>query len=1396
MALEVIGNGKKPVDGVKALVEKFGMERTAFLTALNIVAHPLDGRFYPMDKEWACKVLSPYLDVKPDEVIHISPEKEHLFTLMIGGGQLFAIHNTHLAQFAEALMPEYEKYFERSHAEQVVEKSPEKPDETQHFTITNDSLGEGGVKAKFRANIDAITILHNLEFEQRSATDEEKEILSRYVGWGGLASAFDEHNEAWSKEFTELYTVLSPEEYKQARSSVLDAFYTSPTIINSIYEALANFGFEGGCVLEPAMGIGNFFGCMPETMRENSRLYGVEIDSISGRIAKMLYPDADIAIRGFEKNGFQNGCFDVAVGNVPFGDLGFTDSKHFTSKLHDYFFMEALDKVKNGGIIAFVTSSGTLDKKDESVRQMLDDRADLIGAIRLPGGKNGAFKDNAGTEVTTDIIFLQKNADKSIAVKSNTPDWVHISETADGLPINQYFVDHPEMILGEVVKNPNPRAGETMVIAEDGFDLKAALHDAVCKLSATISPDHAREVYAQTAEGNTVQIPSLLRDYSFFMSDDQVFFKKNNAACAFRFDKKNAQHARFKAFIELRDLTRELIEAQEMDKSDAVIHELQDKLNTAYDAFYKKYGLIHSQTNKRYFSEDVSYNLVAGLEKKFDKTKLVEKSDIFTKRTIQPPKAIDHVETAMEALTLSMAEKACVDFDYMSSLTGMTEDTLKQELQGEIFKVPHTQNEYQTASEYLSGDIRVKLRVAEEVAAYDADFNINVSALKQAMPEPLKAGDIDVKIGATWLDPKYYEQFLYELLQTPPDNRNDVHHHIWQRPKLITCEYSEHTNSWHINNKGVDRSVSARKKFGSDRMNAYEIMEHLLNLKDPKVYKKVEYYDDFGELKEKSVVDIDATRVVQRKAEMIRAEFKKWIFKDTERREAIVDRYNELFNSIRPREYDGSSLQFPMMNAEITLHPHQKNAIAHALFGGNTLFAHSVGAGKTYEMIATAMESKRLGLCTKSLFAVPNHLTEQIGADFQKLYPGANILVATKKDFQKENRQQLFAKIATGNFDAIIIGHSQLGMIPISKERQEAMLQEQINDIIEGIAELKEQEGSRFQIKAMERTRKSLEKQLSGLEKKHDDTITFEQLGVDRLFVDEAHNFKNLFTQTKLTNVAGISATASQKALDLFLKCQYLDEKTDGRGIIYATGTPLSNSITELHTMKIKAFPAREQQLMTALEHLHTDRETLRSLPVDPERKVPVFRITIGGVEYTDRKEAAKAFEDAALSVKRADTPVKIGEFQGFSLSVTVHSAMMGGGMTASMEGAYSHSTKLIESFAHNLNRLEGCLYNIDRRIEQVKSDLTKLRIDNEEAQKIVATPFPQEAELTAKTARLATLTDELNQAAIEAKKNAPKREKTCYFERAKLKKETMRIAKQPKKPKSKGKTKDKPALD
>lgn len=980
------------------------------------------------------------------------------------------------------------------------ENQREQINQAENFSITDNTLGEGSTKEKFANNIAAIQTLRTLEQENRPATDEEKEILSKYVGWGGLAKAFDSSEKSWESEYMQLKDLLTDSEYASARASTLDAFYTPPVVVESIYKALENFGFKGGNVLEPSLGVGNFLGKMPSDMAEKSKVYGTEIDSISGRIAQKIYPNADIKVQGFEKNNYQKNSFDVAVGNVPFGDLPFTDKEHGTSQLHDYFFLETLDKVKQGGIVAFVTSTGTLDKKDNLTRIKMSYQADLVGAIRLP---SGTFSRNAGTDVTTDIIFLQKRLDTS-----DRPDWVDRGEI-NGLAINKYFEQNPDMILGDLVFDSNPFSSGTKVVAGKDLDLKSALETAVGKLSATISDEKTVDVY-KTLEMSNEEDFENLRNFSFYKDNaDNICFKKGDYASEIRFTPDDSKYKRVSAFIDLRDTTRELLTAQEYNKPDEEIKALQDKLNTLYDDFYKNYGLLHSVYNKSTCNmrDDVSYNLVAGLEAEYDKDKLVRKSDIFTQRTIAPPKPVEFVETAMEALTLSVFEKARIDFDYMSGLTGMSEDELKRDLSGEIFKVPHTENEYQTASEYLSGDIRIKLKEAEEIAEYDPSFNENVAALKKAMPEPLKAGDIDVKLGAVWLDPKYYEQFIYELLDTPNDKRADKESVFNRRTPKISIEYSEHTRSWHINNKGTDYSVKATSTFGSSSLNAYEIFERLLNLKEPKVYKKIEVPDpkNPGEMIEKSVVDVDKTRVVQQRAAKIKREFKAWIFKDPERRADIVERYNELFNSVRPREYDGSGLTFPMMNKDITLHEHQKNAVAHAMFGGNTLFAHCVGAGKTFEMIGAAMESKRLGLCHKSLFAVPNHLTEQIGDDFQRLYPSANILVATKRDFEKSHRQELFSKIATGNYDAVIIGHSQLGMIPISKERQRAMLTDQINDIMQGIAELKSQEGSKFQVKAMERTRKSLQKQLEKLEKNHDDTITFEQLGVDKLFVDEAH---------------------------------------------------------------------------------------------------------------------------------------------------------------------------------------------------------------------------------------------------------------------------------------------------
>ena len=1668
------------------------------------------------------------------------------------------------------------------------EKSEQKikaDEKTQNFTITDDNLGEDGAKTKFKNNLLAIQTLKQIESEDRTATPEEQKILSKYVGWGGLAQAFDSENEQWSKEFAQLSDALTLEEYEAARKSVLDSFFTSPAIIDGIYEALDKFGFNGGNLLEPSCGVGNFLGKMPSEMAEHTNIYGVEIDPISGRIAKQLYPDADIQITGFESTHFQNGSFDAAVGNVPFGDLNFPDKQYGTTKLHNFFFAQTLDKVKEGGIVAFITSKGTLDKKDESFRMQLAQKADLIGAVRLP---NNAFKANAGTEVTSDIIFLQKRS----APPEELPDWVHLGKTEDGLRVNSYFAENPEMVLGTIVEGNKlyGRNNDTMCIPIEGADLRQQIHEAVQKLNAQISQVKTNAVF-QFSDKQVTMTAAELRPFSFFKDDKGDIYLKGGESKLGNFDvskvmdTKSKDYDRMTAFIDLRDTVRELLKVQADDRLENEIKAVQQKLSVQYDDFYKKYGLLHSRKNRQVLRDDCSYNLLLTLEKEFDKDKLIAKSDIFTKRTVRPSKPIEHVDTALEALAISMAETAKVDLEYMSKLTDMSQELLIAELKGEIFLVPNTE-EYQSASEYLSGDIRQKLDIATAYAESDSRFAENVTALEKAMPEPLKAGDIDVKIGAAWIPKELYQQFMYETFQTPRENREDVKKAFWVKPKNITVDYSEHTNTWHIENKRADASVISTRDYGSRKMNAYEIMEQLLNLKEPKVYKPETYIDLNGNEKERRVVDIKATKIVQQKAGKIKQAFKDWIFKDTERAIPLVEQYNRQFNSIRPREYDGSALRFPGMNSAITLKEHQKNAIAHALFGGNTLFAHCVGAGKTFEMIAAAMESKRLGLCTKPLFAVPNHLTEQIGEDFQKLYPGANILVATKNDFKKENRQQLFAKIATGDFDTVIIGHSQLGMIPLSKERQVAILQDQINDIMIGIEELKKAEGSRFQVKQMERTKKSLEAKLDKLEKTHDDILTFEEMGIDKLIVDESHEFKNVPTQTKLTNVAGISSSASQKALDLFMKCRYLDEKNGSRGVIMATGTPLSNSVTELHTMmrfleydflkdhglsnfdnwvtvfgeqktewelapagnkfkertrianytglpelmsmfkqvadvrtadtldlatpemkyhienieatefqktlvqelsdraddvqsgnidpsvdnmlritsdgrklgldprlidpsfedhpdtklnqcvknvtqiyhdtadekltqiifcdlgvpkknsqssdkgestdeksaseresleeecdfcvyddirdkliqngikpeeiayvhdakteqqkadlfdrvnkgevrvllgstgkmgtgtncqkklialhnldipwrpsdlqqrigrierqgnqnsvahvfnyvtkgsfdaylyqtleakqrfigqiitsktpartcedvdqqalnysEIKALctgderikekmmldnevkelnllksehtntvfdmqqtaaatPAKIEKADKRLENLKADRETLRQLPIDEETKLPVFKITIDGTEYTDRKEAAQALENAVLDFVKnnSDQETDVGEFQGFKLSVK---AVMFGNepdISITMKGNAEHKCALTSSFSANLKRMESTLYKIDQTISDTQNSINKLKMNLENAMRIVNTPFPQQAELEEKTERLTALTEELNQAAMEAKKNAPEKQRTCYFERAKLKKEAFKDRQKTTKPKERSQDKN-----
>lgn len=1042
-----------------------------------------------------------------------------------------------------------------------------------------------GAKTKFKNNITAIRILKTLESENRKATVAEQRQLSLYTGWGGLANAFEPDNDKWKNEYLELKNLLTDDEYTAARSSVLDAFYTDSTIIDSIYKVIQNAGLESGNILEPAMGIGNFFGRLPADLRGKVNLYGVEKDSLSGRIAQKLYPQANITIDGFENTHFNDNSFDVAIGNIPFGDFGVNDKKYNSQnlKIHDYFFLKSLDKVRDGGIVAFVTSKGTLDKKDSSFRKTLAERADLVGAVRLP---NNAFK-SAGTEVTADIIFLQKR-EKKLEIE---PSWVHTGQLETGLPVNNYFVKHPEMVLGEIVEGNKMygRTDDTMCVPfDDGRTLSDLLAIAVNNISFTYTP-HKDKLIPLAEKSDEIILPQGIRAESYFKSNNDIYFYGSNGEGDLftipgselldkKYTAKNIN--RISDFIELRDTLRELLDVQQYENNDDKVAQLQSKLNTLYDAYYIKYGLLHSNYNRNIIGFDGAYQLVASLEKSYDKSKLIEKSDIFTQRVNVPKPTIEHIDTAEEALAISIVEKGVIDFAYMSKLTDIPEENLKANLcaNGEIFPVPELSSEdnivYQTASEYLSGDIYAKLDMANLSARDNDIYRSNIIALEKAKPKPLKAADIDVSIGATWISPKYYEQFMYEIFKTPEENRSDyAPKYYWQKDgKKIEVEYSAYSGRWSISNKSIDKSVTVTKTYGAHGYSGYAIFQSALNLTEPKVYKIK--LDEFGipvfdkNHKPVSELDVPATQVVQQKANAIRREFKNWLFKDADRRKDIIDTYNRTFNCIKPREYDGSHLTFPGMNSNIELHEHQKNAIAHAIFGGNTLFAHSVGAGKTFEMIATAMECKRLGMCHKSLFAVPNHLTEQVGDDFLKLYPNANILVATKEDFKADNRKKLMSKIATGNYDAVIIGHTQLKMLPLSPERQQAIYQEQIDNIIKGIAELKAQDGSNFKIKDMERTKKNLEKQLAKLQSaKKDNSIYFEELGIDKLFVDEAHEFKNLFCTTKLQNVSGISSRASQRATELFAKCRYLDEKTGGRGVVFATGTPISNSVTELHTM-------------------------------------------------------------------------------------------------------------------------------------------------------------------------------------------------------------------------------------
>ena len=1034
----------------------------------------------------------------------------------------------------------------------------------QNYHINND-LEIGGAKAKFKANIAAIETLQKIEIENRYATPEEQEIMSRYTGWGGLSEAFDSSKEKWTEEYNQLKELLTEEEYKSAKASVLDSFYTPPYIIESIYSALKNMGFDGGNILEPALGTGNFLGKMPESTYKESRIYGTEIDSISGRIAKRLYPDADISITGFEKKDFPDSFFDIAVGNVPFGGFKVSDRRYdkYNFAVHDYFFAKTLDKVRPGGIVAFITSKGTLDKANPSVRKYISQRAELLGAVRLP---NTAFKSYAGTEVTSDIIFLQKR-ERMIDI---APEWVYTEADGNGFACNRYFIDNPDMILGKTVEGNKLYGKGTMVIPFENSDLKEQLQKAVLKIKGEYCKESA--VIADVSNTKkSASVPEVLpadpgvKNFTYTEINGKIFYRENSIMTEISFKGKKLE--RIKGMTAINKCVRELLDMQLSGYSDEAVKEKQTELNSIYSSFTKKYGLLNSQVNKSAFKEDVSLPLLIALEKVKD-GKLVQKADIFTKRTIRPQISITHVDTAAEALAVSISEKACVDLGFMASLMGGSEKTeqIKADLKGVIYKNPEKGGDelsgWETAAEYLSGNIREKLTAAEKAAADNHIYKENVQALESVIPERIEAGDIRVKLGAPWIDEKYITQFIYEVLDTP------VNLQVNNGGLCIDVQHSNKTASWVITNKSLDSgNIKATVTYGTARKNAYEIVEDSLNQRDTTVNDPK--FDDDGKIH--YVLNHKETVLARQKQEAINNAFREWIFRDRERREFLVEKYNVQFNCIRPREYDGSHLTFAGMNPEKELRPHQKNAVARAIYGGNTLFAHEVGAGKTYEMIATAMEGKRLGLCSKSLIAVPNHLTEQFANDFIDLYPNANILVAGEKDFRKENRRKLCAKISTGDFDAVIIGHSQLIKVGVSPEREQEFIKQQIEEVTDDIAEIKRQNGEHFTIKEMEKTKKDMETRLKQLSDRivKDDVITFEQLGVDKLFIDEADMFKNLGLSTKMRNISGVSAnTKVQKTQDLYMKCQYIDELTGGKGIVFATGTPVSNSISEIFTMQ------------------------------------------------------------------------------------------------------------------------------------------------------------------------------------------------------------------------------------
>ena len=1111
----------------------------------------------------------------------------------------------------------YDVVVERLHVDQPEPHPPE------NFYILDDDLGKGGPKEKFWRNIKAIATLKQIEQENRYATPEEQHIFSQYVGWGGLADAFDPDKPAWAAEYAELKELLTPEEYEAARASTLNAHYTSPTVIRAIYDAVEQMGFRTGNILEPSCGVGNFFGMLPESMA-GSRLYGVELDSISGRIAKQLYPKADITVAGFETTDRRD-FYDLAIGNVPFGQYQVNDKAYnkLGFNIHNYFFAKALDQVRPGGVVAFVTSRYTMDAKDSTVRRYLAQRAELLGAIRLP---NNAFRANAGTDVVSDILFLQKR-DRPLDI---APDWTQTGRTEEGFTVNQYFLDHPEMVLGRPTAESTQYGKQDYTVAPiEGLELADQLHDAVKYIRGTYQEAALPELGEGEDIDESLPADPNVKNYSYTVVDGAVYFRENSRMV--RPDLNATAEARVKGLVGLRDCVQRLIDL-EMDAAapDADIRAQIAELNRRYDDFSAKYGLINDRANRLAFADDSSYYLLCALEVLDEDGRLERKADMFTKRTIKPHEAVTTVDTASEALAVSISEKACVDMAYMEQLTGKTGEELADELRGVIFRVPgQTEPDgtphYVTADEYLSGNVRRKLRQAQRAAEQDPAFAVNVEALTAAQPKDLDASEIEVRLGATWIDKEYIQQFMYETFDTP-----------FYLQRSIEVHYTPFTAEWQISGKNVvgQNNVAAYSTYGTSRANAYKILEDSLNLRDVRIYDTVEDADG----KERRVLNAKETTLAAQKQQAIRDAFRDWIWRDPERRQALVRQYNEEMNATRPREYDGSHIVFGGMNPAITLREHQKNAIAHVLYGGNTLLAHEVGAGKTFEMVGAAMEAKRLGLCQKSLFVVPNHLTEQWASEFLRLYPSANILVTTKKDFEKHNRKKFCARIATGDYDAIIMGHSQFEKIPISKERQERLLHEQIWEITEGIAEVEASGGERFTVKQLERTKKSLEARLEKLqaEDRKDDVVTFEQLGVDRLFVDEAHNYKNLFLYTKMRNVAGLSTTDAQKSSDMFAKCRYMDEITGGRGVVFATGTPVSNSMTELYTMQRYLQYDRLQELGMAHFDCWASRfgETVTALELAPEGTG--YRARTRFSKFFNLPELMNLFKEVA-DIKTAD---------------------------------------------------------------------------------------------------------------------------------------------------------------